>query len=412
VSNSLAIAAVTATLRNLLFQGLNADLAGTDVTTRPPDRARVNENGNQLNLFLYQTQLSAAWRNMELPGTSRPGETSAPPLPLTLAYLITAYGENDDEVLSNRLLGRAMSVLHDHSLLGADEVRRALEGNDLHEQVERVRITPQPLTLEELSKLWATFQTQYRVSASYQASVVLIESTLPPRAPTPVLRRGARADELSGFPLLEELVLPGRRPSARPGETLRLRGRGLAGPGLVVRIRLSRPVPPLAAPQPPVVSAGPTELIVTPASAGPTEVEVVLPELPEQVPAGLHALSVGVTWPDEAERLSNELALPVAPRITSPLPMTVARGADGTATIALDCSPRVLPSQRAYLLLGDRQLAAAPHPQPTDSLTFVVRGAEPGSWLARLRVDGVDGLPIEGDADPPTFDESRRITIT
>ena len=52
-------------------------------------------------------------------------------------------------------------------------------GSNLHEQIERVRITPQPLSLEEISKLWAAFQTNYRLSAAYQAAVILIESTAP-----------------------------------------------------------------------------------------------------------------------------------------------------------------------------------------------------------------------------------------
>ena len=48
-----------------------------------------------------------------------------------------------------------------------------------HEQIERVRITPQPLSVDELSKLWTAFQTHFRISAAYQVSVVLIESTRP-----------------------------------------------------------------------------------------------------------------------------------------------------------------------------------------------------------------------------------------
>jgi hypothetical protein len=50
----------------------------------------------------------------------------------------------------------------------------------LHEQVERVRITLQPLTLEEVAKLWNVFQTPYRISVAYEVSVVLIESTHQP----------------------------------------------------------------------------------------------------------------------------------------------------------------------------------------------------------------------------------------
>ena len=63
-----------------------------------------------------------------------------------------------------------MGVLHDHPLLGAEEINGALPESDLDQQVERVRITPQPMSVEEMSKLWTTFQTQYRMSAAYQAS--------------------------------------------------------------------------------------------------------------------------------------------------------------------------------------------------------------------------------------------------
>jgi hypothetical protein len=39
-----------------------------------------------------------------------------------------------------------------------------------------VRVTLQPLSLEEMSRLWSTFQTQYRLSVAYEVSVVLIDS--------------------------------------------------------------------------------------------------------------------------------------------------------------------------------------------------------------------------------------------
>src|SRR5688572_11875853 len=159
MSNPLAVATVTTTLRNLLFQGLNADLAGTTVTTRPPDRARFNSTGNQVNLFLYQTAIEAGWRNQDMPGKVKPGELGKPPLPLVLHYLVTAYAEGDEDMTSHRLFGRAMSILHDHPTLGREELRAALAGSDLHEQVDRVHVTPHPMSIEELSKLWATFQT-------------------------------------------------------------------------------------------------------------------------------------------------------------------------------------------------------------------------------------------------------------
>jgi hypothetical protein len=100
-------------------------------------------------------------------------------LALNLYYLLSAYGANDDDPdpHSHRLLAQAMRLLHDHPVLDPGRIREALAGNDLHEQAERLRVTLQPLTLEEMTKLWNTFQTPYRVSVAYEVSVVLIAGT-------------------------------------------------------------------------------------------------------------------------------------------------------------------------------------------------------------------------------------------
>src|SRR5216684_5234320 len=189
MSNELAIAAVTRTLRQLIDDAVKETVPGNipndvqpthqiqDVTTLPLDKARdSNATTNQVNLFLYHTLLNAAWRNQDLPRQARPGELSQPPLALNLYYLITAYGQDNNELISQFLLGRAMRVLHDRALLMPSEISNALAASELHDQIERVRITPQPLSLEEMSKLWMTFQTQYRISAAYEVSVVLIET--------------------------------------------------------------------------------------------------------------------------------------------------------------------------------------------------------------------------------------------
>jgi hypothetical protein len=178
MSNALAIATVTATLRHLLDRGLNA-VPGVVVSTRPPDKARENCKGNQLNLFLYKTTPNAAWRNFDAPRPA--GEVAGRPLlALNLHFLLSVYGQDDDdaEPFSHRLLGEAMRFLHDHTVIEPDALREALPGSDLHLQTERVRITHEPMTIDEMSKLWTTFQTPYRLSVSYEVSTVLIESSL------------------------------------------------------------------------------------------------------------------------------------------------------------------------------------------------------------------------------------------
>src|SRR5947209_5887360 len=144
MSNALAIAAVTATLRNLLDSinlDTNAALGQVNVTTKPPDEARDITNPNQLNLFLYQVLPNAAWRNMDIPQRVKAGETSVPPLALNLYYMLTAYGLDNDDTFGHRLLGLAMRILYDHPLLGALEIKAALPNpidSDLENQVERV----------------------------------------------------------------------------------------------------------------------------------------------------------------------------------------------------------------------------------------------------------------------------------
>jgi len=98
MSNTLAIGAVTATLRNLLDQAIAEEGGGMHATTMAPEKAQIfgqADGQGRINLFLYQTQINAAWRNMDMPGQIKPNETGRPPLALDLYYLLTAYGARD-----------------------------------------------------------------------------------------------------------------------------------------------------------------------------------------------------------------------------------------------------------------------------------------------------------------------------
>lgn len=421
MSNRLAIAAVTATLRSLLATGVGI----ADVTARPLDLARANgSTSDQLNLFLYQILPDAAWRNRDMPRQIKPNETGLPPLPLTLYYLLTAYSETDNDTNAHKLLGSAMGVLHDHPLLSAAEIKNVtspvgsgLEDSDLHEQLERVRITFQPLTFEEISKLWTTFQTHYRTSAAYQVSLVLIESKRPSKAPLPVLKRGeddrgvtSQPEMIPPFPTLTSLKLPPRRLSAQPGDIVNVFGSRLAGgTARLQSLRLPSPLP--------LVTAGVSDV----------QLDVTIDN---GLGAGFYTIAIDLPTP-RGTISSNELALAVAPVIDPPLPPTVTR-VSGTATINVSCSVPVLIEQRVSLLLGDYEVRAEPLPPPPPPLPttrsnfdFVIRTSPGGDFpvpiglplLARLRVDGVDSEilaplhPGEPESAPPEFDASKMITI-
>lgn len=415
MSNSLAVAATTATLRNLLLSEVpkaDADLADLEVTTQPLDAARKGISKAQLNLFLYQTATNAAWRNLDVPGPVRPGETGSPPLALNLHYLITTYGrgEADNDAVSHRVLGAAMSVLHDHPVLSRAEISAALVGNDLADQFERLKVTPLPMTIEDISKLWMVFMTQYRISAAYEVTVVLIDSKTPARSPLPVLTRG-EADRgwptaATVAPVLAEVRPARSQQAARLGEDVVVVGARLTG-GAAVRFTSTRVTQP----------------VELPASAGGTasQITVHLPDKAHDPSAltrwapGLYTVALVIREGGALVMTSNEVAVALAPLIT----VTPTRASHGTITLTITCEPRIVPGQRVLLVFGDQQAQAASVTTPADpaqptTLTFTLHQITAGQYLVRLRVDGVDSIPVVYTGSPPVpgFDPHQTVEVT
>lgn len=412
MSQPSAIAAVAATLRNLLSAGVTPDpeLNDTTVTTQPPDRARTaGNNANQLNIFLYQALPNAAWRNMDMGGRANPGENAMPPLALTLHFLITAYGRDNDLVqpFSLQLLGRAMRVLHDNAVLLSSEIKNALPGNDLFSQLEHVRLTLQPLSTEEIYRLWSGFQTPYRTSVAYEASVVLIDSRNSVKAALPVLTRGrdnsgisAQPSLIPPFPEIEKITFPEEQTSAQLGAIATIEGHDFAGDIQVLfrNARLGDAIEGKVQP------GGTTEKIT-----------VLIDDSPSKWMAGLFTVSIRASenkgTVQERVRVSNEAPFAIAPVIVAavfPIPVTIV---SGKATVILTCRPKVRPEQRVALLLGDREVIAEPFKTPTDKLTFVLQPVEAGSYLIRLRVDGVDSQLVDRSQPVPVF-KNQRLVIT
>ena len=130
MSSPLAIAAVTAALKDLLNDGLlNHDLSpvgSISVTAVPPDRVVTGQTEpNQLNIFLYQVTPNLGWRNAGLPARDGTGvRLTAAPLALDLHYLVTAYGSQD--LNAEILLGYAMHLLHETPVLTRAQLRTVL----------------------------------------------------------------------------------------------------------------------------------------------------------------------------------------------------------------------------------------------------------------------------------------------
>jgi hypothetical protein len=392
---------------------------------------------------LYQVTPNAAWRN--LPATTQGALTATdkPPVALDLNYLITASGKGDDDLIAHLLLGRAAAALQDQAVLSPNllvtttRARPILAASNAHLQIERIRVTPKPINVDEMSRIWGMFQTRYRLSFGYQVSVVLIDPIHTAAQPLPVLSRGAleRGQAVSArldaqtWPGLLTINLPGPNPGAyvgvprtvynpaaasdTPGDALSLTGFALQGSTQQI-----------------VLSGLPGQYILPPPSilaSTPTHITAQLPIDQAGLPAGPYLLQLRVTRPRPDDNTpqtfsSNQLPLAVAPQI---LQVTYQPPATGSpAHIALRCSPQVWPGQQVSLLVADREIIpdslspppgnqAPPLPQKVNDLRFTL--APPlstGRYTVRLRVDGVESFPIRRDGSQPTsFDPGQQVVI-
>jgi hypothetical protein len=442
MSNALAIAGVTAVLRDLLDSGLidhdvtDAMGQGVSVTAVAPDTVRIEgpEARPQLNLFLYQATPNAAWRNVGLPSRDRNGQRLGnPPLALDLHYLVTAYGTGD--LQAEVLLGYAMQLLHETPMLSRDAIRTALDppnapvdggmlpavyealrASDLAEQYEQIKIAPAPMGSEEMSKLWSAIQAHYRPTAAYQVSVVLIEATQPARAPLPVLSRGPVVTSLvdpntqreSGiavaanlgptWPQVDAVELPNQQTAAHLGDTVALGGAQFDGADQILLLSLPR--------------LDIEQAIAPPSAVAADRIEFVIPDQPTDYPAGNYSMALQVLRPGESQpRTTEQVSLRIAPRITSLVspPQVFPRGNDDdhVAIVTLSCSPEVRPTQRVSLIIGSREVVADDHPATTADLAFTVRDAPLGVHYVRLRVDGVDSQLVDRGKSPPAYFDHR-----
>ena len=409
MSNSLAIAAVSAVLRDLLNQalidqGVSATLGNpVTVTAQPPDRITVGETEQpQLNVFLYHIASNPGWSNSALPSRDRDGiRITNAPLALDLFYLLSAYGKNDFDC--EILLGCAMQMLHETPVLPRDTIRTALGGNppaslaaaDLADQIEQIKITPQLVSTEEVWRLWTALQAHYRPTAAYRISVVLLQSSKATKTALPVSQRNI-------------ITLPFRLPFIAEitpqivvaGASITLSGQNLKAPQTKVNFGVSGLVDPSTISDSQIGATLPGGL-----SAGLNTVQVVQ-QLVFGTPADPHS---GFE--------SNVVPFMLAPQITTPPPLSVKVG----ATLTLAVNPPVGRSQRASLVIGAQSITIparpATGPATTATLDFPIPANFPtGAFPIRLQIDGAQS-PLEVDQNPssPTFGQltgNPRITVT
>ncbi len=420
MSSPESLAAVTDTLKELLKSVVGDNDA--NVTVKPPSTARSGVDDDQLNIFLYSVRYNSAFRNEPMPGKAKNGELSYPPMPLILNYLLTAYGKGDDDLSGQKVLGRAMSILHDHPILSRAELEKIEADAGLHQQFERIRITPDTLSLDDMSKLWSSFQSaEYRLSVGYEVSVVLIESRRTGKAPLPVVKRGEENRGVHALPsplaTLKNLAFLNQKPAAELGDSVILLGEQLSKEHTTVRFSHPLMNPTLTEFTLPLESTEKgSELAVTLQAPPPAP---SAPPAPWPGPAGFYTLSLLIEHPHLPKWTSNQLAMPLAAKITGINPRTVPANNDFLLT--LESKPKIWAGQEAALIFNDQIIqptsiddTSTGTEETSSTLRFNIKAmpAQDKSYAVtvRLRVDGVDSIPVIF-SNPPKFDDNQQVKV-
>ena len=402
MSSALAIAAVTAAIKDLLNDGLlNHDLSqigSFSVTATPPDRITTGQNEpNQLNLFLYQLTSNSGWRNVGMPSRDATGTlVGNSPLALDLHYLLTAYGSQDFN--AEILLGYAMQLLHETPVLSRAQLRTVLGGVspvdgsilpgpfgnlsalDLADQIELVKITPVFLNSEELSKMWTAMQARYRPTMAYMVSVVLIESRGGTRIAPPVLQQGPNDSgpvAVGAPPPSLASVRPAAStslPAMRLGDDLVVSGSQLQSAGAVAAVLFEQSQFKFVRELQPAAGGGQSAFTLhVPSTADDADAM-------HEWAAGLYLVSLRIQRPNTPAWTTNRVPIALAPLITIN-PLDAAAGSD----IDVTCAPRLQPEQEPHTsilfgLAGDRS--------ESDHHASHAHGAHDGDVHGPERADG------------------------
>jgi len=180
MSSYRAIRDVDRTLSELLWANLRSDTEITGILANQNQISfaapfqlieNAEPDGNFLNLFLYRIAENGDLKNQPLE-RHEPNRLRIPPLALNLFYLLTPLTQNRDSwENAHRLLGKVMHVFYEHSIVRGQELQ-----GELRTHAEELRIVLNPISLEDITKLWSALARPYHLSISYEVKVVFIDS--------------------------------------------------------------------------------------------------------------------------------------------------------------------------------------------------------------------------------------------
>lgn len=179
-----ALRAASVTLSDFLRREFVADaalaaffdpvLGGTMVVTlNNPEEMRAN-NIQGLSVWLYRVERDDQLLNAP-PARPQPNRLLPTPLPLRLHYLLTPIVLIDPAFpavspsVEQELLGKVLQQLYQHPVLRGADLLDTLTGSET-----RLTVRLEPMSLEEITRVWHALQRPYQLSLSYEVTLAMI----------------------------------------------------------------------------------------------------------------------------------------------------------------------------------------------------------------------------------------------
>jgi hypothetical protein len=154
------------------------------VRLQTPAEMVRNQGQEGLSLWLYRVVRDEERLNDPARRVS-PTQLRPPPLPIRLHYLVTPLtnrlnqGDPDTE---QYVLGKVLQLFHSKPMFRGPDLQGQFAGT-----AAELFVRLETLSLEEITRVWEGLDGSYQLSASYEVSMVDIDSALEPEGTTPVL---------------------------------------------------------------------------------------------------------------------------------------------------------------------------------------------------------------------------------
>lgn len=177
-----ALVAASQTIAAFLRQRLEADsnlgpffnpaLGGTMVVSLSNPQEMLENNSEGLSVWLYRVVRDEELLNA--PPVRDSGGMRMPPLAVRLHLLVTPLRTTDvinGPELEQAILGKVLHSLYDHSCFRGADLQGDLAGTD-----SEFHVRLEPMTLEDITRVWNALDAPYELSVSYELTLARIRS--------------------------------------------------------------------------------------------------------------------------------------------------------------------------------------------------------------------------------------------